>query len=48
MCLIDCLIVFYVVKMSYVCLLFKLLIMSVSNLLITFLVGNGGELKFFL
>jgi hypothetical protein len=46
--LIDCFIMFYIVVVCSMVKLLKLLIMSVSNLLVIFWVGNGGELKFFL
>ena len=36
-----------VVLMCFVIVLFKLLIMSVSNLLINLFVGNSGGMKFF-
>ena len=45
--LIGCYIVFYVVVLCCVGKWLKWLIISVNNLLITFLVGNSGELKYF-
>jgi hypothetical protein len=45
--LIACFIVFYVVIVYCASKLLKSLIMSVSNLLVIFWVGNGGELKYF-
>ena len=46
--LIGCFIVFYVVIVYCASKLIKSLLMSVSNLLVIFWVGNGGELNFFL
>jgi hypothetical protein len=45
--LIDCNIVFYIVVVCCVMELLKCLIISVNNLLVTFWVGNSGELKYF-
>lgn len=45
--LIICVIVFYDVFLCCVVVLFKLLIMSVSNLLVILLVGDSGGMEYF-